>query len=117
MARAIPGAPPTILDAPDGRRFLRTAPAHVAELDHLVSACRGAVIVHLHRDIVETIASGASLYAIRTLASGGLMLLFSNGPERGVFFGSTKWERWVVGHFEQKAHYPSGLNQRLFFVL
>ena len=53
-----------ILDAQDGRRFLLKAPAHVAELDHLVSAFPGAVIVHLHRDIVETISSGASLFAV-----------------------------------------------------
>lgn len=53
-----------ILDRHDGRRFLLKAPAHVAELGHLVSAFPGAVIVHLHRDIVETIASGASLFAV-----------------------------------------------------
>ena len=53
-----------ILDANDSRRFLLKAPAHVAELDHLVRAFPGAVIVHLHRDIVETIASGASLFAV-----------------------------------------------------
>ena len=40
------------------------APAHLAELDHLVNAFPGAVIVHLHRDIVETIASAASLFAV-----------------------------------------------------
>jgi len=51
-------------DTNDGRRFLLKAPAHVAELDHLVSTFPGAVIVHLHRDIVETIASGASLFAV-----------------------------------------------------
>jgi len=53
-----------ILDGNDGRRFLLKAPAHVAELDHLVSAFPAAVIVHLHREIVETIASGASLFAV-----------------------------------------------------
>lgn len=53
-----------ILDRGDGRRFLLKAPAHVAELEHLVAALPGAVIVHLHRDIVETIASGASLFAV-----------------------------------------------------
>lgn len=53
-----------ILDAGDGRRFLLKAPAHLAELDHLVGAFPGAVVVHLHRDIVETVASGASLFAV-----------------------------------------------------
>jgi len=53
-----------ILDAGDGRRFLLKAPAHLAELPHLVEAFPGAVVVHLHRDIVETIASGASLFAV-----------------------------------------------------
>lgn len=51
------------LDRGDGRRWVLKAPAHVAELDHLVTAFPGAVVVHLHRDIVETIASGASLFA------------------------------------------------------
>jgi hypothetical protein len=52
------------LDRGDGRRWVLKAPAHVAELPHLVDAFPGAVVVHLHRDIVETIASGASLFAV-----------------------------------------------------
>ena len=48
----------------DDRRFVLKAPAHTAELDHLVDTFPGAVVVHLHRDIVETIASGASLFAV-----------------------------------------------------
>jgi hypothetical protein len=51
------------LDRGDGRRWVLKAPAHTAELPHLVGAFPGAVIVHLHRDIVETVASGASLFA------------------------------------------------------
>jgi hypothetical protein len=48
----------------DGRRrWLLKAPAHTAELAHLAAAFPGATIVFLHRDIVETIASGASLFA------------------------------------------------------
>lgn len=53
-----------LLDRDDGRRFVLKAPAHTPELPHLVRAFPGAVIVHLHRDIVETIASGASLFAV-----------------------------------------------------
>ena len=52
------------LDRGDGRRWVVKAPPHTAELPHLVAAFPGAVIVHLHRDIVETIASGASLFAV-----------------------------------------------------
>lgn len=52
------------LDRRDGRRWVLKAPAHTAELPHLVAAFPGAVIVHLHRDIVETVASGASLFAV-----------------------------------------------------
>ncbi len=51
------------LDRDDGRRWVLKAPAHLAELPHLATAFPGAVVVHLHRDIVETIASGASLFA------------------------------------------------------
>jgi hypothetical protein len=48
----------------DGRRFVLKAPAHCAELASLVEAFPDAVVVHLHRDVVETIASGASLFAV-----------------------------------------------------
>lgn len=51
------------LDRSDGRRWVLKAPAHTAELDHLVETFPGAVVVQLHRDIVETVASGASLFA------------------------------------------------------
>lgn len=53
-----------LLAVGDPRRFVLKAPAHTAELDHLVAAFPGATIVHLHRDIVETVASGASLFAV-----------------------------------------------------
>ena len=52
-----------ILDDRDGRRWLLKAPAHTAELEHLAATYPGVCIVHLHRDIVETVASGASLFA------------------------------------------------------
>lgn len=48
----------------DGRRFVLKAPAHTGELAALAAAFPGAVVVHLHRDVVETIASGASLFAV-----------------------------------------------------
>lgn len=51
------------LDRGDGRRWVLKAPAHTAELAHVVDAFPGAVVVQLHRDIVDTIASGASLFA------------------------------------------------------
>ncbi|MFE0750973.1 sulfotransferase [Gordonia sp. NPDC058843] len=52
-----------LLDDGSDRRWLLKAPAHTPELAHLVSTYPGVCIVHLHRDIVETVASGASLFA------------------------------------------------------
>jgi LPS sulfotransferase NodH len=48
----------------DDRRWVLKAPAHTAELGPLAAVFPGAVVVHLHRDIVETVASGASLFAV-----------------------------------------------------
>lgn len=48
----------------DQRRFVLKAPAHTAELVHLVEAFPGAVIVQIHRDIVETLTSGATLFGV-----------------------------------------------------
>lgn len=53
-----------VLDQGDGRRWVLKAPAHTAELPHLAAAFPGAIVVQLHRDIVETIASGSSLFAV-----------------------------------------------------
>jgi len=53
-----------MLDERDGRRFVLKAPAHTAELPHLLDTFPDAVIVHLHRDVVETVASSASLFAV-----------------------------------------------------
>jgi hypothetical protein len=52
------------LDLGDGRRFVLKAPAHLADLASLFEAFPDACVVHLHRDIAETIASGASLFAV-----------------------------------------------------
>ncbi|MCR5978367.1 sulfotransferase [Gordonia jinghuaiqii] len=52
-----------ILDDGSRRRWLLKAPAHTPELAHLAQTYPGVCIVHLHRDIVETVASGASLFA------------------------------------------------------
>jgi len=50
------------LDAGE-RRWLLKAPAHTPELQRLAAVFPGACVVFLHRDIVETVASGASLFA------------------------------------------------------
>ncbi|MGV0739203.1 sulfotransferase [Mycobacterium syngnathidarum] len=52
-----------ILDAGDSRRWVLKAPAHTAELRHVAATYPGACVVQLHRDIVETVTSGASLFA------------------------------------------------------
>jgi hypothetical protein len=46
------------------RRWVLKAPAHTAELPSLLAAFPDACIVHLHRDVVETVASSASLFAV-----------------------------------------------------
>lgn len=53
-----------VLDRGDGRRWVLKAPPHIAELPAVVAAFPGATIVWLRRDITETIASGASLFAV-----------------------------------------------------
>ncbi len=40
------------------------APAHTAELRHIAREFPGAIVIQIHRDIVTTIASGASLFAV-----------------------------------------------------
>lgn len=52
-----------IHDRNDGRRWVLKAPIHTAELGALVAAFPGAVVVHMHRDMVETVTSSASLFA------------------------------------------------------
>jgi hypothetical protein len=53
-----------ILQNDSGRRWILKAPAHTAELFSLLAAFPDACILHLHRDVVETVASGASLFAV-----------------------------------------------------
>jgi hypothetical protein len=80
-----------ILDTGDGRRWVLKAPAHTAELRHLAAAEPGACIVHLHRDIVETVASGASLFAtFRSIYSDDV-----DGSDVGRF-QTAQTERWLA---------------------
>ncbi len=53
-----------LLQEPDGWRFVLKAPAHTPELASLLRVFADAVIVHLHRDPVSTVASSASLFAV-----------------------------------------------------
>lgn len=46
------------------RRWVLKAPAHTAELPSLLAAFPDAHIIHLHRDLVQTVTSGASLFAV-----------------------------------------------------
>lgn len=52
-----------LLQLDDGRRWILKAPAHTAELPSLFAAFPDATIVQLHRDVVQTVTSGASLFA------------------------------------------------------
>ena len=53
-----------LLASGDSRRFVLKAPAHTGELRHLAAAFPGAVVVQIHRDIVDTLTSGSSLFAV-----------------------------------------------------
>jgi hypothetical protein len=53
-----------LLAVNDDRRFVLKAPAHTAELRHVARVFPGAIVIQIHRDIVATIASGASLFAV-----------------------------------------------------
>ncbi len=53
-----------LLQDSSGARFVLKAPAHTAELPSLLAEFPDACIIHLHRDVVETITSGASLFAV-----------------------------------------------------
>lgn len=46
------------------RRWVLKAPAHTAELASLLKVFPDAAVLHLHRDVVQTITSGASLFAV-----------------------------------------------------
>ncbi|MEW5683726.1 MAG: sulfotransferase [Pseudomonadota bacterium] len=46
------------------RRWVLKAPAHTAELPSLLAAFPDARVIHLHRDVVQTVTSGASLFAV-----------------------------------------------------
>ena len=52
-----------LLDDDGGRRWILKAPAHTAELPCLFAAFPDAMDGHLHRDVVQTVTSGASLFA------------------------------------------------------
>ncbi len=53
-----------MLDDGSGRRWILKAPVHTAALDSLFAAFPDARVIHLHRDVVQTVTSGASLFAV-----------------------------------------------------
>lgn len=53
-----------LLQDDSGRRWILKAPAHTAGLAALMAVFPDALIVHLHRDMVQTVTSGASLFAV-----------------------------------------------------
>jgi len=53
-----------LLQDTSGRRWILKAPAHTAELPSLFRVFPDALVVHLHRDVVQTVTSGASLFAV-----------------------------------------------------
>ncbi|MGE0623460.1 MAG: sulfotransferase [Pseudomonadales bacterium] len=52
-----------LLQDDSGRRWILKAPAHTAALDSLLAVFPDATVVHLHREVVQTVTSGASLFA------------------------------------------------------
>jgi len=53
-----------LLQDGSARRWILKAPAHTPELPGLLAAFPDATVVHLHRDVVQTVTSGASLFAV-----------------------------------------------------
>ncbi|MDE0944445.1 MAG: sulfotransferase [Alphaproteobacteria bacterium] len=53
-----------IIQGETPQRWLLKAPAHSGELAALLKVYPDAHIIHLHRDVVETVTSGASLFAV-----------------------------------------------------
>lgn len=53
-----------LLQDDSGDRWILKAPAHTAQLPSLLAAFPDALVVHLHRDVVQTVTSGASLFAV-----------------------------------------------------
>jgi LPS sulfotransferase NodH len=53
-----------ILDDNSGDRWILKAPAHTAELDSLLKLFPDAHVLHLHRDVVQTVTSSANLFAV-----------------------------------------------------
>jgi hypothetical protein len=53
-----------LLQDDTSRRWVLKAPAHTAELPGLFAAFPDARVIHLHRDVVDTVTSGASLFAV-----------------------------------------------------
>lgn len=52
-----------LLDDGRGRRWILKGPVHCAELPSLFAAFPDAKVIHLHRDVVQTVTSGSSLFA------------------------------------------------------
>tara|TARA_Y100001933_G_scaffold80256_2_gene81547 strand:- start:6229 stop:7449 length:1221 start_codon:yes stop_codon:yes gene_type:complete len=52
-----------LLQDDSGRRWILKAPAHTAALDSLLTVFPDALVIHLHRDVVQTVTSGSSLFA------------------------------------------------------
>lgn len=53
-----------LLQDDSGERWILKAPAHTAQLPDLLAAFPDACVIHLHRDVVQTVTSGASLFAV-----------------------------------------------------
>ena len=79
------------LDRHDGRRWVIKAPNHLAELGPLVDAFPGAVVVQLHRDIVATIASGASLFVTQRRRTLSTVFVRGSSSSRG---RRRRWRRF-----------------------
>lgn len=53
-----------LLDDGGDRRWILKAPAHTAALKHLFAVFPDACVIHLHRDVVQTVTSGATLFSV-----------------------------------------------------
>lgn len=92
-----------LLQDGSGRRWLLKAPAHTAELPSLMAAFPDALVIHLHRDVVQTVTSGASLFAVfRSTYSDGV-----EGADVGAYQLETT-ARWFDRAMQAREALPPG---------
>jgi len=88
-------------------RWVLKAPAHTGELASLLAAFPDACVVQLHRDVVDTVTSGASLFAVfRSTYSDEV------DPVELGRYQLDATERWFTRSMEMRAALPADARAR-----